>query len=81
MKIHPHFFPPHRKGVGVRTPPSKIAPKMACRYNKRNYLRAVLHGRDVSNCLLAIGGITDEDVEKKPAPVQVKIEGSERGKE
>ena len=30
---------------------------------------------------LAIGGVTDEDGEQKPAPVLVKLEGSEGGKE
>ena len=34
----------------MRTPPSKIAPKTARRYNKCNSLRSVLHGRDVSDC-------------------------------
>ena len=42
--------PPTAKGGGVRTPPSKIAPKTARRYYKRKSLHAVLHGRDVIDC-------------------------------
>ena len=44
----PILTPPPQKG-GARTPPSKLRQKTARRYNKRKSLRAVLHGRDVSD--------------------------------
>ena len=45
--------PTKRGGGGVRKPNSKIASKKERRYNKRNSLCVILHGRDVSDCPLS----------------------------
>ena len=81
MVLLPFLPPPPQRGGGEETPFENCAKERHLSTTNANMYTPFC--TDVTSVIapLAIEGCTDKDGEQKPAPVMVKIEGAERGKE